>query len=218
MDGVHDLGGVQGFGPLEIEDDHAPSKSDLVMRTFGIQLSASYPGGLSVDWIRHVAQCIPPAAYLEIEYSDRWYRMVAGMMLDGGWVSLDELASGKSTGTPSGAGQPLPPEAVADIWREGMDMVRPAQGREAFSVGDAVTARFHSPLGPTRLPRYVRGHTGQIEAFRGWHTLPDACALGEDRAEPLYNVSFLAHRLWDGVTSPIDRVYLDLWESYLEPA
>ena len=84
MDGVHDLGGIQGFGPIEIEDDHVPSKSDWGVRSFAIQLSASYPGGFSVDWIRHVAQCIPPAAYLEIEYYDRWYRMVAGVLLDGG--------------------------------------------------------------------------------------------------------------------------------------
>ena len=218
MDGVHDLGGIQGFGPIEIEDDHVPSKSDWGVRSFAIQLSASYPGGFSVDWIRHVAQCIPPAAYLDIEYYDRWYRMVAGVLLDGGWVSLDELKSGKSTAMPSGAGPALQPEAVATIMREGMQSTRPAQGQEAFSVGDAVMAKFHAPLGPTRLPRYVRGQTGQIEGFRGWHALPDACGLGEDRAEPLYNVSFLAHRIWDDVTAPNDKVYLDLWQSYLDPA
>lgn len=218
MDGVHDLGGIQGFGPIEVEHSDALLKAGWGLRMFGIQLSASYRGGFSVDWIRHVAQCIPPAAYLEIEYWDRWYRMVAGVMLDSGWVSLEELASGKSADAPTGAAPPLPPDGVATFMREGMKSTRPAGGPEAFSAGDAVKAKFHAPLGPTRLPRYVRGHTGRIETFRGWHALPDAGALGEDRAEPLYSVSFLASAIWGDVTAPNDKVYLDLWESYLEPA
>ena len=218
MDGGHDLGGIQGFGPVECDQEHAFAKSDWRSRMFGVELSMTMPGGFSIDWIRHVAECIPPAVYLEIEYYDRWYRVAAGILLNAGWVSLQELASGKSAAAPNGAGSPLPPNAVSNLLREGMNSVRPAGGPEAFKVGDAVKAKLLSPLGHIRLPRYVRGHTGRIEAFRGWHVLPDASALGKDRAEPLYSVSFLSRTLWDDITAPNDRVHLDLWESYLEPA
>jgi nitrile hydratase beta subunit len=218
MDGVHDMGGMHGFGPVDPRVDHVPSKSDWRGRMFGIELSFTFPGGFSLDWIRHVAECIPPAAYLEIEYYDRWYRGAAAILVNAGWASLEELEIGKATTVPAGVGPPLPPQAVSTILRDGMDSKRPAAGPAAFSVGDTVKAKLASPLGHIRLPRYVRGHIGQIEALYGWHALPDAGAAGEERAEPLYNVSFLAHRLWDEVTSPSDRVCVDLWESYLEPA
>jgi hypothetical protein len=86
-----------------------------------------------------------------------------------------------------------------------------------FAVGGTVEARFTSPLGPTRLPRCVRGHIGQIEACHGWHVLPDAAARGEERAEPPYSVGFLAREPWDDVSATKDRVHVDLWQSYREP-
>ena len=101
---------------------------------------------------------------------------------------------------------------------QGVDSRRPPAGPPTFMPGDRVRAKFHSPLGATRLPRYVRGHVGIVESYHGWHRLPDASAHGEEQAEPLYCVGFLARGLWDDVASPGDMVFADLWESYLEPA
>ena len=50
------------------------------------------------------------------------------------------------------------------------------------------------------------------------HRLPDVSAHGEEQAEPLYCVGFLARDLWDDVASQQNVVFTDLWESYLEPA
>lgn len=218
MDGIHDMGGLQGFGPLDLAEDRYLTKDNWRARMFGIELSFTNPGGFSLDWSRHVQECIPPAVYLDIEYYDRWYRAAAAILVDAGWATLDELVSGKAGSLPDAESPPLPPDMVPAIARSDATSRRPAAGPEAFAIGDKVRAKMSSPLGHTRLPRYLRGHVGQVHAFYGWQILPDAAAKGEERAEPLYCVSFLARELWDDVTAPKDRVFADLWESYLAPA
>ena len=88
-----------------------------------------------------------------------------------------------------------------------------------FAVGDRVRARNLNPPGHTRLPRYVRGREGVIEALRGTHVFPDTNAhfRGED-PQPLYTVRFSAQELWGDAARAGDSVSVDLWESYLERA
>jgi nitrile hydratase len=72
------------------------------------------------------------------------------------------------------------------------------------------------PLGHTRLPRYVRGRLGTIARRHGAHVFPDANAHGlGERPQHLYQVRFEAQELWGGSNN--SAVYIDLWESYLEP-
>jgi nitrile hydratase subunit beta len=82
-----------------------------------------------------------------------------------------------------------------------------------FAVGTRVRARTADPDGHTRLPRYVRGHVGEVLAVRGNWPLPDLVVRGIARAEPVYAVRFAAADLWG---SGSHSVTLDLWESYLE--
>jgi nitrile hydratase subunit beta len=218
MDGVHDMGGMQGFGPVDPATDEPLPETDWRSRMFGIELAYTQPGGFNLDWMRHVMECMPPAAYLASEYYDRWYWREAGILVNAGWVTIDELKAGKAASRAPCTGDPVPPEAVSAILMQGIDSRRPPQGNAVFRAGDRVRALFHSPLGATRLPRYLRGHVGTVEQVRGWHVLPDASAHGEERAEPLYCVGFPARDLWDDVTRGGDTVFADLWESYLEPA
>jgi nitrile hydratase beta subunit len=182
MDGVHDMGGMHGFGRVDISPDEPLSKTSWRSRMFGIELSYTQPGGFNLDWMRHVMECMPPAAYLSSEYFDRWYWRDAGVLANAGWVSIDELTTGKAAGRPADAGDPLPPEMVPAVLDKGVTSRRPATGTPALQPGDRVRAKFHAPLGATRLPRYLRGHVGVVEACRGWHVLPDAHAHGDDRA------------------------------------
>jgi nitrile hydratase len=218
MDGVHDIGGMHGFGPVDPSPDKSLSKTDWRSRMFGIELSYTQPCGFNLDWMRHVMECMPPAKYLSSEYFDRWYWRDASILFNAGWVSIDELTTGKSGTRRTATGDLLPPEAVPAMLCQGVDSRRCSAGAPAFRPGDRVRAKFHAPLGATRLPRYVRGHVGTIEACHGWHRLPDASAHGDEQIEALYCVGFHARELWDDVVSPRDRVFADLWESYLEPA
>jgi nitrile hydratase subunit beta len=84
-----------------------------------------------------------------------------------------------------------------------------------YAAGVRVRARSTDPDGHTRLPRYARGHVGEVIAIRGPWALPDLVVRGVVRPEPVYAVRFTAAELW-GTGS--HAVILDLWESYLEEA
>jgi len=82
-----------------------------------------------------------------------------------------------------------------------------------FAAGDRVRARATDPDGHTRLPRYVRGHVGEVLELRATWALPDEIVRGNHRTEAVYAVRFAADELWGAGSH---TVILDLWESYLE--
>jgi nitrile hydratase len=86
-----------------------------------------------------------------------------------------------------------------------------------FAPGDRVRARAVDPGHHNRLPRYVRGQTGEVVEPEGQWPLPDDVARGIDppRVETVYAVRFPAAGLWGAGTH---TVTVDLWESYLEEA
>ncbi len=84
-----------------------------------------------------------------------------------------------------------------------------------FAAGARVRARAADPDGHTRLPRYARGHVGEVLEVRATWQLPDEAVRGVFRAESVYAVRFTAAELWG---SGSHSVILDLWESYLEGA
>jgi nitrile hydratase len=111
---------------------------------------------------------------------------------------------------------PMPPEKVPIAKKAMAHFDRETNMVAAFAAGDSVRTKAFGARGHARLPQYARGRRGRIEAFRGFHVLPDTNLTGDGPAEPLYTVSFAAADLWLEATGRKDRVYLDLWESYLE--
>jgi nitrile hydratase len=96
-----------------------------------------------------------------------------------------------------------------------MDVDLPAR----FTAGDAVATRNLNPLGHTRLPRYARGRRGVVDRDHGVFIFPDAAAAGLGKQpQRLYSVRFTARELWGDSAPERDVVYIDLFESYLEPA
>ena len=85
----------------------------------------------------------------------------------------------------------------------------------SLAASARVRVRTTDPDHHTRVPRYVRGHTGVIVAALGRWPLPDDCARGIDppRVETCYAVRFSAADLWG---SGDHFVTVDLWESYLD--
>ena len=111
--------------------------------------------------------------------------------------------------------------SVADVAKLGnvsMRFDRPYNGDPRFSVGQRVRARLAASPGHTRVPRYVRGHAGIVRTLNGAHVVPDESAEGREVAEPLYTVTFMLADLFPERSGSSDRVSLDLWERYLEPA
>jgi nitrile hydratase len=218
MDGVHDLGGREGFGPVRDKDDDRPFHAEWEARAYGVTLSSAGGKGWSIDWFRHCRELIVPVDYLTRPYFDQWLTTRAAQMIDEGYLTLDEIKTGVSTFTPQ-TGTPAPTaEAIRAFIANPKSFAAEVAAPPRFAPGDAVRCQLSGHSGHTRMPGYVRGRTGVVHARHGGHVLPDASAGGENRGEHLYTVSFAASDLWPEANATRDRVLVDLWESYLEPA
>ncbi|HET7714742.1 MAG TPA: nitrile hydratase subunit beta [Bauldia sp.] len=216
MDGIHDLGGRQGYGQIDVNEPPEPFHAPWEARVLGIVRAFTRPATFSIDWFRHVRECIDPADYLTRPYYDQWLQTYAAMMVDAGAATVEELATGRSARPIPGVPPPMPPEKVATAKKAMARFDRESNARPLFAAGEAVRTLGMGARGHTRLPQYARGRPGRIETFRGFHVLPDTNMAGDGPAEPLYTVSFLAADLWPEAAGRRDRVYLDLWERYLE--
>jgi nitrile hydratase subunit beta len=113
----------------------------------------------------------------------------------------------------------VPKEMVRAGFRAGASARAEVRTPPRFGPGDRVRARNLNPAGHTRLPRYVRGRSGVIERHHGGFVFADTRAHGlGDEPQHLYSVRFEARALWGAAAPAGDALYLDLWESYLEPA
>ncbi|MEX2650108.1 MAG: nitrile hydratase subunit beta [Alphaproteobacteria bacterium] len=216
MDGIHDLGGRQGFGLIDVDEPEQPFHHPWEARLLGLVRAMGRPGDWSIDWFRHCRELIDPVDYLTRPYYDQWLQTYAAMMVKSGVATVAEIAAG--TGKPSAVptSPPMKPADVDSAKRAVVRFDRDSRAAAAFKVGDAVRAKGHGASGHTRLPAYVRGRRGDIVAYHGAHVLPDANALGEATAEPLYTVAFAAAELWPEAAGRRDSVRLDLWQSYLD--
>ena len=220
MNGPHDLGGAHGFGPVVPEPDEPVFHAAWEARALAVVLAAGSAGRWNLDMARFARESIPPARYLASSYYDIWATGLERMAVDHGLVTAEELAAGHAIEPAAPIRRVLSPEAVGPMLasRSG-STERPATRPARFEVGDPVRARVMHPRGHTRLPRYVRGRLGSIEAVHGCHVFPDAHAHGggED-PQWLYTVVFDGGELWGDDGDPALTVSVDAFEPYLEPA
>jgi nitrile hydratase len=220
MDGIHDLGGMDGFDdlPPDEPDDASPFHEDWEGRVYALFVAGIASDAFNLDEFRYALERHDPEFYLEAPYYERWLAGIESLLLDADVVDNDELADrvaafereDAEVTDESGPSLDQLTGGVADVYQSGREPVDPA-----FEPGDKVRVRNRHPEGHTRCPRYVRGVRGTVEAHRGTHLLPDASAHGEERAEPLYNVTFDAADLWGADHTDADAVHIELWESYL---
>jgi len=215
VNGVHDMGGMHGLGPIEPGPDQPVFHQDWERRVHALVIASPTRG--NIDAGRHRRELIPCPDYLRMTYYERWFAALCEMLLKGGVVSPEELASGRADPATAKATPRLAPEMVAPALSRSGSYLRDAASPTAFATGDRVRARNLSREGHTRLARYVRGRTGVVEHCHGAHVFPDTHAHGggED-PRPLYTVRFTARELWGPDAAERDSVSLDLWEPYLE--
>lgn len=220
MDGVHDMGGMHGFGPIEYEPNEAGFHEPWEARVRAIHSSAGLWPNTHVS--RHAAEKLPPAEYL-VSYFERWLNREERRMIELGIVTQEEVDARLQLlrDDPAAAQRLLDdvdiPAARKFFTREPSSGGRSKDGPFAFKVGDRVLARNIHPAGHTRLPRYVRGKRGVIDRCHGIEGFPDTKAHGlGDNPQPVYSVRFDASELWGSDAEGKGSVRLDLWESYLE--
>jgi nitrile hydratase len=216
MDGIHDLGGREGFGEVETNESDEQFHAPWEARVRGMVNSMSRAPDWSLDWFRHCRELIEPVDYLSRPYFDQWVQAYCAMLVNSGYATVEELASGKSKAAVDGLSAPMPADAVKATRLGAKRYDREIPKAPSYTIGDSVRAKPHGVRGHTRLPAYVRGRAGRVTDHHGAHVLPDANALGEKRHEHLYTVAFDAAELWAEAAGRRESVYLNLWESYLD--
>ncbi len=216
MDGVHDLGGKEGFGPIATTTEDPAFQADWEGRMYALSQTAG-PPDMSIDWFRFLVELLPPDAYLTIPYFEKWCMVALTSFVNAGTLTEEEVIAGGGAPSPT-----LPPaqsveEVLAAVQAHCTDFSRPDAREPAFAVGAEVMTQSHGVPGHTRLPAYARGRSGHITAYHGAHLFPDAVWQGMEVALPLYTVSFEARELWGPEAAGGDSVMLDLWEPYLLP-
>jgi nitrile hydratase subunit beta len=218
MDSIHDMGGMDGFGKVVPEANEPPFHEPWEGRVLALQRAMSYAGGWHIDNSRAAQERLPPQTYLTVSYYKRWELAMESNVIERGLADPDELAAGHALRE----GKQLRRKLTADNFQDGMtrgSFYRQAQGPARFKPGDRVRAKNIHPPNHTRLPRYVRGHTGVIELVHGCHAFPDAVALDKgDDPQWLYTVVFEGRELWGPDADPTLRVSVDAFEPYLESA
>jgi len=219
VNGIHDMGGMDGLGPMVREANEPVFHEAWEARIFGLAQAATHPAGYTVDLFRYLGEQTPAAAYLAQSYYERWYFLTALALLQGGMVTLQELATGRAAPGFARRSDAMKADAVPAAITGGKDSTRESKAPPRFAPGDTVLARNIHPAGHTRLPRYVRGRRGVILRRHGAHVFPDSRAMGGgENPQELYTVAFTARELWGPDAAAGDEIHLDLWESYIEPA
>jgi len=219
MNGVHDMGGMHGFGPVRPEPDEPVFHAPWEGRVLALRRAAGAWRRWNIDAGRHSIETLPPVDYLRLSYYEKWLESAIKLLLGAGLVTAKEVETGRRDPAAPVATPPLTADKVMPGIMAGGPTHRATAAKPRFAAGAAVRARDINPTGHTRLPRYVRGRHGLIERDHGAHVFPDSNARFEgEQPQFLYTVRFDAHELWGEAAHPGDTVYLDLWEDYLDVA
>ena len=204
MDGMHDLGGKQGFGPVRHSPDAEAFHAAWEKRANALYSLAVKRGVFNMDEYRHAIERMEPRHYLSASYYERSLTSLATLCVEKGLVTREEL------------------ERLAD---GGFPLARPAApgrsncaAREHFAPGDRVTVRADCVPGHVRLPAYIRGKTGVVVGVSPAYPFPDAHAHGIPASdEPTFDVRFDSQVLWPDSADPA-FVHVGVFQSYLQRA
>jgi nitrile hydratase len=223
MNGVHDLGGLDGLGAVNPEPAEPVFHSDWEKRVFAMAASS----GLNLDQFRDGIEQLHPVAYLSGRYYEHWLHTIANGLVKKGVIDGAELEQrtrqyleNPDAPWPGGEGNSSQTKQLLDDFRNGASTRRDSDKQPKFTPGDRVRVRNLNPQGHTRCARYLRGKEGVIERVFGAFVFPDTNARDEgENPQPVYNVRFTATEVWGPAEDREDHtIRFDLWEPYLEAA
>jgi nitrile hydratase subunit beta len=219
MNGIHDMGGMHGMGPIQHENNKPVFHARWEGRVFALRRAMGAWGKWNIDASRYEIELVPPAEYLRMSYYERQFTAFLELLVKSGLVARAEIESGKPSEGASKQSPAYTVDKVTPLVAKGVPASRTVPVAPRFQTGQQVRARNMHPIGHTRLPRYARGRAGTIERDCGVFVFPDTNAhfLGE-KPQHVYSVRFAARELWGEQASPRDSIYINMWDDYLEPA
>ena len=219
MDGVHDLGGVEGFGPIPINRDEPVFAAPWEGRVFGMRMVMGFWRRWNIDAGRHSLERLPPPEYLSMTYYQKWVAGLVNLSVEKDLIGVDEVRAGHPDIDEKPDAMPVDAAAVLAFLPQGRPASRQIDAAPAFTLGDRVRTAQHMHSGHTRLPRYLRDQVGEIVLHHGAHVFPDVSyMMEEDAPQHLYAVRFDGREIWGDGAEAGHSITADLWESYLVPA
>src|SRR5688572_30388945 len=204
MDGIHDMGGRQGFGPVRYTQNAEAFHDKWEVRVNALYAFAVRSGIFNMDEYRHAIERMEPRHYLSASYYERTLTSLATLCIEKGVVTQDELQRR--------AGGLFPLALPSAPGRTNVAT------RERFKPGDRVRVRPDHVPGHVRMPGYIRGKTGVVVGESPVYPFPDAHAHGvKAEDEPTYDVRFRSEDLWPDSADPA-LVHVGVFQSYLERA
>ncbi len=208
MNGGQDLGGVMGFGPVIEEPNEPRFHEEWEARVLGLTLAMGALGLWNIDKSRHARENRPPSEYLSWSYYQIWLAGLESLIKQCGLLEHATDAASKNL-------HAMEVAKVSAVLAKGTPANREPQGPAKYKVGDSITTKNIHPTHHTRLPRYLRGHVGEVVIVHGAHVFPDFSAHDKgDNPQWLYTVRFKATDLWGADKNTNDHVHADLWEPY----
>ena len=201
MDGMHDLGGKQGFGAVRYTLNAPAFHAAWEVRANSLYAFAVRLGIFNMDEYRHAIERMEPRHYLTASYYERSLTGLATLCVEKGVLTREELEHRAHGHVPLAA-----PSAPGRT-----NIAAP----ERFKLGDRVRVRLDSVPGHMRMPGYIRGKVGVVVGESPPYPFPDAHAHAvEAQDEPTYDVRFRSEELWPD-SSDHALVHVAVFQSYL---
>jgi nitrile hydratase subunit beta len=220
LDGIHDVGGTQGWGPLGPPSPDEPRFAQpWEKRAFALALLSMRVSGTNLDAFRHAVDRVTPLRYLADGYYGRWLGGAENLLVDSAIVAPGAVDARARRLRGDDVTEPPPPEPrPPDYQATAPGSLRSLDRAPRFAPGDAVQAKDLHTSGHTRLPRYTRGRTGTVTRILPAAVFPDTNAHFQgENVQHVYTVAFHSRELW-GMDAEDFLLSIDLYDDYLEPA
>ena len=218
MDGIADMGGTSGWGLT-----HPPLVDEPVFseawegRAFALALLSTRVAGWNLDAFRHALERLSRTEYLDDGYFGRWLNAAQLIFTESAALAPEAVEARARNLLGQQVPEPPPSQPIRPVYAPAAEgSLRAVDTAPAFTVGEWVRTKNMSRTGHSRLPRYVRGHTGVVELVQPPSVLPDTNAHFEgENPQYVYTVRFDSRELWGAEAEPF-ALTIEMFESYLE--
>src|SRR5262245_57847358 len=152
MNGIHDMGGMHGFGRVEREEGEPVFHAPWEARVLGLSRACSAREIFNIDEGRHAIERMAPADYLASSYYERWLDRNVRLLVEKGVITREalerrmaQLAGGKDPSTPHFDPKLL--DRMLRVTQERTPYRRPGPAPR-FALGDRVLPRHDAPGRP----------------------------------------------------------------------
>jgi nitrile hydratase subunit beta len=221
MDGIADLGGTDGWGPVPRPRPDEPVFPEAWQgRAFALSMLAWRVAGQNVFAFRHGLENQDHDSYFGQGYFGRWINAAEICLINSAILAADAIDARARNICGEQVEEPAVPEPNKPDYVSSEASLRTIKAAPLFAVGERVRARDYSTPGHSRLPRYVRTHVGVVDQIRTPQVFPDTHAhFRGENAQHLYSVLFESTELWPpgpGTDSESFDITVELFETYLE--